>query len=342
MDRRAFLSSAAGAAALALTGRRLAHAQEEEPRRYPDPWVETVDPRFNALRLTSALVERLHGGMRWAEGPVYFGDGGFLVWSDIPNDRLLRWTSESGAVSVFRQPSHYSNGNTRDLQGRLITCEHGARRVSRTEHDGRIAVLAERYEGKRLNSPNDAVVHSDGGVWFTDPTYGIGGDYEGHQAEQELPTAVYRLDPDSGRLEVVADDLLMPNGLAFSPDESRLYVADTGITERVDGPPHIRVFEVDGGKRLRGGRIFAPMRPAFSDGLRVDVAGNVWTSAGWVGSGSDGVHCLSPEGELLGRILLPEVCANLCFGGPNKNRLFMTASTSLYSLYVNTRGAGHP
>jgi gluconolactonase len=293
-----------------------------------------VDPRFGALRIGNALVERLYTGMRWAEGPVHFGDGGFLVWSDIPNDRLLRFTAESGAVSVFRQPSRHANGNTRDRQGRLVTCEHGARRVTRTEHDGRLTILAERFEGKRLNSPNDVVVHSDGGVWFTDPTYGIRGAYEGQRAEQELPTGVYRLDPQSGRLDLVADDLLMPNGLAFSPDESRLYVADTGIVERGDGPPHLRVFDVAGGARLRGGRVFASMRPAFSDGVRVDVDGNVWTSAGWAGSGSDG--------ELLGRILLPEVCANLCFGGPDRNRLFMTASTSLYSVYVNTRGAGYP
>ncbi|EWY40062.1 gluconolactonase [Skermanella stibiiresistens SB22] len=288
-------------------------------------------------------LERLHTGMRWAEGPVWFGDGNYLLWSDIPNNRMMRWVSgapEGGAVSVYRDPSNNSNGNTRDRQGRLVTCEHGARRVTRTEFDGTITVLADSHKGRRLNSPNDVVVKSDGSIWFTDPPYGILTDYEGHKAEMEQDGChVYRIDPDTGALTVVADDFDKPNGIAFSPDEHILYVADTGASHTPDGPHHIRAFDVStsgtlsGG--LSGGRIFATISPGLADGFRLDTDGNVWTSAG------DGVHCYSSNGDLIGKVLVPEVVSNVAFGGPKRNRLFITGTTSLYSVYVGANGAGY-
>ncbi|MEO8713390.1 MAG: SMP-30/gluconolactonase/LRE family protein [Acetobacteraceae bacterium] len=305
---------------------------------YPDPHVETLDKRFR--RQGNAAVERIATGCRWAEGPVYFRDCGFLLWSDIPNNRMMRWLEEDGHVSTFRAPSNYSNGNTRDREGRLVTCEHDTRRLTRTERDGRITVLMDRYEGKRLNAPNDAIVDSLGAIWFTDPGYGIDGEYEGHEDEFELPGNVYRLDPMSGEARVVVDDFVRPNGLAFSPDEQRLYIVDSGITH--GGPAHIRVFEVNDGK-LRNSRIFADeFAPGFTDGLRVDVEGNVWCSMGWADPSEDGVRCYSPEGRLIGKIHLPEACANLTFGGRKRNRLFMCASTSIYSLYVDVQGAQLP
>ena len=306
------------------------------PIRYPDPAVEVLDARFARCKLGNAAVERLYTGCRWAEGPVWFGDGRYLLWSDIPNDRMLRWTEETGAVTVFRQPSRFSNGNTRDRQGRLVTCEHEARRVTRTEYDGRLTVLMDRFEGRRLNAPNDVVVASDGAIWFTDPGYGILVNYEGERSEFELPRNVYRLDPVTGEARVVAGDFDRPNGLCFSPDEFRLYVVDTGE------PAHIRVFEVLEGGRLANGRVFAEMRPGGSDGVRTDRDGNLWASAGWAGEGYDGVHIFAPNGDLIGRIHLPEPCSNLCFGGLKKNRLFMTAGQSLYSLYVEAVGAQAP
>ncbi|WP_343038726.1 SMP-30/gluconolactonase/LRE family protein [Skermanella pratensis] len=306
--------------------------------RYPDPAIEVVDQSFAKYRIGNANVERLATGLRWAEGPVYFRDGGYLVWSDIPNNRLMRWTEETGAVSVFRPVSNHANGNTRDRQGRLISCEHGSRRVTRTEYDGTVTVLIDRFEGKRLNAPNDAVVHSDGGIWFTDPGYGILGDYEGGKAEFELPTNVYRLDPATGQATVPVGDFRRPNGLCFSPDETKLYIADTGD----DGPKHIRVFDVADGTRLTNGRVFADMGAGAADGMRTDVDGNLWASAGWGGEGYDGVHVFNPQGTLIGKIHLPEICSNVCFGGPRSNRLFMTGSTSLYAVYVNTRGAQVP
>jgi gluconolactonase len=310
--------------------------------RYPDPAIEVLDPRFTRYRLANAAVERLATGGRWTEGPVWFGDGRYLLWSDIPNNRMLRWDEQTGAVSIFRSPSNYSNGNTRDRQGRLITCEHATRRLTRTEHDGRITVLIDRFEGKRLNAPNDVVVRSDGSIWFTDPGYGILMNYEGEQAEFELPRRVYRLDPQTGHATIVADDFDRPNGLCFSPDEKLLYIVDTGVSHTPDGPSHIRVFDVSDDGKLRNGRVFCDMKPGSADGIRTDRDGNLWVAAGWGGAGYDGVHCFTPGGELIGKIHLPEPCANLCFGGLKKNRLFMTAGQSLYSVYVEAVGVQWP
>ncbi len=307
--------------------------------RYPDGRIMALDKRFTA-RIGNAAIERIATGFRWAEGPVYFADGGYLLWSDIPNNRIMRWLEEDGHVSVFRTESHHANGNTRDREGRLVTCEHDTRRVTRTEHDGRITVLMDQYDGRPLNGPNDIAVASDGAVWFTDPGYGIEGPYEGHAAAAELPCNVYRLDPATGRATVAAGDFTRPNGIAFSPDERRLYIVDTGITH--GGPSHIRSFDVEGGRLLRG-RVFAEnFAPGMSDGLRTDDRGHVWCSMGWGDPAEDGVRCYTPEGDLIGRVQLPEGCANLCFGGRKRNRLFMTASTSVYALHLNAHGAMRP
>ncbi len=307
--------------------------------RYPDPRIEALDKRFR-VKAGNAAIERIATGFRWAEGPVYFADGGYLLWSDIPNNRIMRWLEEDGHVSVFRSDSHFANGNTRDREGRLVTCEHDARRVTRTEHDGRIAVLMDSYQGKKLNAPNDVVVASDGAIWFTDPGYGIDGPYEGHVAEAELPRNVYRLDPANGQARVVADDFTRPNGLAFSPDEARMYIVDTGISH--GGPSHIRVFDVNGA-RLSGGRVFAEdFAPGMTDGLRTDQEGNVWCSMGWAEPTEDGVRCYEPGGDLIGKIHLPETCANLCFGGRKRHRLFIAGSTSVYSVHLNVAGAQRP
>ncbi len=297
---------------------------------------EIIDERFRGMLLANAWVEKLHGGMLWAEGPVWSADGDYLLWSDIPNDRMMQYLPGLG-VRVFRQPANNSNGNTRDREGRLVTCEHGTRRVTRTEHDGRITVLVDKYQGKRLNSPNDVVVKSDGTIWFTDPPYGILSDYEGHKAESEIGACyVYRLDPRDGSLRVVADDFVKPNGIAFSPDEKTLYIADTGISHDPKGPRHIRAFDVVGEATLARGRVFAEIRPGCADGFRLDSDGNLWTSAG------DGIHCFDPAGVLLGKIRIPETVSNLCFGGAKRNRLFITATTSLYAVYVAQTGAQRP
>ena len=296
---------------------------------------EIHDKRFLHLILGNAWVERLYTGTLWAEGPVYFADGDYLLWSDIPNNRMLRWAG--GHASVHRDFSNHSNGNTRDRQGRLITCEHGGRRLTRTEPDGTITVLVDQFQGKKLNSPNDVVVKSDGTIWFTDPPYGILSDYEGQAAESEYGGAhVFRFDPATGLLEVIADDFNKPNGIAFSPDERTLYIVDTGFSHTHDGEHHIRTFSVDREGRVKGGSVFAEISPGLADGLRVDIQGNVWTSAG------DGIHCYAPDGCLFGKILVPETVSNLTFGGPKRNRLFVTATTSLYAVYVGVTGAQRP
>jgi gluconolactonase len=309
---------------------------------YPDPCIETHDSRFKKYALGNSTVERLWTGARWTEGPVWFGDQRRLIFSDIPNNRMMAWDEQSGQTTVFRSPSHYANGNTRDRQGRLITCEHDTRRVTRTEHNGTITVLIDRFRGKRLNAPNDVVVAGDDAIWFTDPGYGILMNYEGHKAEFELPTNVYRLDPQTGNVSVVADDFFKPNGLCFSPDEKKLYIVDTGISHNDKAPAHIRVFDVVNGKKLRGGKELVDMRPGVADGIRCDRDGNVWSSSGWGDPNRNGVMVFSPSGDLLGQIHLPEPCANLCFGGQKKNRLFMTGSHSIYSVYVDAVGAQNP
>ncbi|MBC7704156.1 MAG: SMP-30/gluconolactonase/LRE family protein [Rhodoferax sp.] len=294
---------------------------------------EVLDPRFRTLVFPNVHVETLHTGCRWAEGPAWFAAGRYLVWSDIPNDRMLRWDETDGSVSVFRQPAMNSNGHTVDTQGRLVSCEHRARCVSRTEHNGTRTVLAAHFEGKRFNSPNDVVVKSDGSVWFTDPSYGIDSDYEGDAASSEIDAQrVYRITPAGDAITVVATDFVQPNGLAFSPDESLLYIVDTGATHQAEGPHHVRRFSVDAKGTLAGGAVFAVCPVGLYDGLRVDVNGNLWLSAG------DGVHCHAPDGTLLGKVLIPETVANVCFGGAKRNRLFICGTTSLYSVYLNTRG----
>jgi len=306
----------------------------QQSETYPDARVETLDPRFAKYALFHAAVERLATGLRWAEGPVWFGDQNCVLWSDIPNNRILRLDAGTNAVSVFRQPSNNSNGHARDRQGRLVSCEHLTRRVTRTEHDGTVTVLADNFQGKRLNSPNDVVVKSDGSIWFSDPVFGIGGDYEGAPGASQTPMAFYRLDPASGALAVAADGIDGPNGLCFSPDEKRLYVVESAAR-----PRNLYVYDVVGdGTTLANKRRFADCGAGTPDGIRCDIDGNVWAGWGMV-PGLNGVRVFAPDGTAIGHIHLPERCANLCFGGVAKNRLFMAASQSLYALYVNVRGA---
>jgi gluconolactonase len=352
-DRRAFLMSATMAGAAA----GLARAAERDwsgqaPVRYPDPDVVSLDRQFDRYKLGNTAIQRLHVGTLWAEGPAWSAVGRFLLWSDIPNDLQLRRIDENGAVSVFRSPSGNSNGNTFDFQGRQIACEHGNRRVVRYEHSGKTTVLADQWNGKPLNAPNDVVVHPDGGIWFTDPGYGSLMNYEGNKGELEIKEAVYRIDAKSGKIEKMTDEIFKPNGLCFSPDYKKLYVADTGASHYKEAPKNIKVWDVVDGKKLGKGKEFASMKlemkdedgkkvekAGFADGIRADVDGNIWASAGWVGDGYDGVHCFAPDGTRIGQILLPEICSNVCFGGTKRNRLFMTGSTSLYAVYVETQGA---
>jgi gluconolactonase len=299
--------------------------------------VSVLDPRFHRIVPGSARVERLWTGSRWAEGPAWFPAHNTLVWSDIPNDRMLRFDVASGQTAVFRQPARNSNGNTVDREGRLVTCEHGGRQVTRTEHDGRITVLASHYEGKRLNSPNDVVVKSDGSIWFTDPDYGILSDYEGDRAEGEIGRCnVYRIDGQSGALTVVAGDFVKPNGLAFSSDESILYIADTGAShDPENGPRHIRACTVNGAM-LGQSTVFATCTAGLFDGFRLDTEGRIWTSA------ADGVHIYHPDGTLIGKVAIPEIVANVCWGGPKLNRLFICGTTSLYAVMTHANGATRP
>jgi gluconolactonase len=300
--------------------------------------IEIRDERFHALVLYNVHLEKLATGMRWCEGPAYFPAGRYLLWSDIPNDRVMRYDESDDSVSVFQTPCGHHNGHTVDRAGRLLSCEHSGRCVSRIEHDGARTILADSFEGRRLNSPNDIVVKSDGSIWFTDPTYGIDSDYQGNSAPSEhSANHVFRLDAETRDLSIVAADFVQPNGLAFSPDEKLLYIADTGISHRARGPRHIRVFEMSAdGKSIENGRVFATCTAGVFDGFRCDTQGHIWTSA------ADGVHCYHADGTLLGKIRVPEVVANLCFGGRKRNRLFICACTSLYAIYVNARGATWP
>ena len=302
------------------------------------PSIEIVDERFERLVFGNTHLDKLYTGCRWAEGPAHLPAGKYLVWSDIPNDRVMRFDETNGSVSVFLSPAMNQNGHFVDREGRLVSCEHRGRCISRIEHDGSRKVLADDFQGKRLNSPNDLVVKSDGSIWFSDPTYGIDSDYEGDAAPSEIGASnVYRLDAHSGEVAAVATDFVKPNGLAFSPDERLLYIADTGTTHVKDGPHHIRVAELSvDGRSLGPARLFATCTMGLFDGFRLDANGNLWTSAG------DGVHVYAPDGALIGKIKVPEVVSNVCFGGPKRNRLYICATTSLYAIYVNARGAGWP
>ena len=340
LDRRSFLVAACGSltATTASTSQQPVSATPtprdwsgQNPLPYPDPDIVALDNRFNRYIVPNTTIKRLHVGTMWAEGPAWNGVGRYLVWSDIPNNVQLRWIEEDARVTTFRTPSGYSNGNTFDFQGRQLSCEHGGRRVVRYEPNGTVTVIAERFQNRRLNSPNDVVVHPDGSVWFTDPMYGIRGNYEGFRAESELPVAIYRVDA-KGQIQKLSDEVGGPNGLCFSPDYKKLYVADTGM------PREIRVFDIED-ERVRNGRRFVQLdvpgigATTAADGIRCDSDGNVWAGA------RPGVQVITPGGERIGMIRLPEICANVCFGGLRRNRLFMTASQSLYAVYVETTGA---
>ena len=305
--------------------------ESSAPIRYPDPDIIVLDERFQSMVLGNAAIERIATGFRFTEGPVYYGDARYLLFSDIPNDALLRWDEITGAVATLRHPAGHPDGNTRDRQGRLISCELGSRTLTRTEHDGAITVLADAFEGVRLTGPNDVVVKSDGSIWFSDNGAGIRANYLGDKAAQELPFRVYRLDPASDALSIAIDDMARPNGLCFSPDETRLYVVDTP-----SGPKTTHVYDIVDGQAVNG-RLFFDATPGYADGIRCDTEGNVWCGFSG-GPGQDGVAIFAPDGTLIGRILLPERCANLCFGGRKRNRLFMTASQSVYALYVEAQG----
>ena len=381
-SRRSFLTTLGTLAAAPLLSKSDARdfGKSAAPVRYPEPDVIALDDSFKKIKIGNASIERLHTGMRWAEGPAWSGQGQYLMWSDIPNDTQMRYLPDDGHVSVLRKPAQFSNGNTFDPQGRQLSCEHGTRRVVRYEANGEVTVLAEKFGGKPFNAPNDIVVHPDGGVWFTDPGYGALFEYEGKKLPLEIKEAVYRIDPATAKIEKVTDEIFKPNGLCFSPDYKKLYICDTGASHYKEAPKNIKVWDVDGA-RLKNGRQYISMEmptkdvlrvaaqsqlaenmvtdsaisavvnkkmerdkmeptvAGMADGIRCDTDGNVWVGAGWVGPGYDGVHIFSPEGQRIGMILLPEICANICFGGPRRNRLFMAASQSLYAVYVEAKGA---
>jgi gluconolactonase len=350
LNRRTLLTAAAATAGAVLAP--MASAAERDwtgmkPTRYPDPDIVVLDKRFAKYKLGNTAIQRLYTGTLWAEGPAWSSVGRYLLWSDIPNNLQLRRLEEDGHVSVFRNPSGNSNGNTFDWEGRQIACEHGNRRVVRYEHNGGITVLAEKWNGKPLNAPNDVIVHPDGGIWFTDPGYGSLMNYEGNKGELLLKEAIYRIDGKTGKMEKVTEEMYKPNGLCFSPDYKKLYVADTGASHYEQAKRNIWVWDVVDGTHIRGGREFAPVKMAMkeaeaagmADGIRADVDGNIWAACGWVGDGYDGVHVFAPDGQRIGLILLPEIPSNLCFGGAKRNRLYVTASQSLYAVYVETQGA---
>lgn len=359
VPRRSFLAAVAGAIGWASSAMARDYGPHAAPVRYPDPDIIALDPRFKKYALGNTPIQRIYHSkeMLWAEGPAWNGVGKYLLWSDIPNNIQLRWLEEDGHSSVLRNPAGNSNGNTFDYHGRQISCEHGNRRVVRYEYDGSITVIADQYGGKSLNAPNDAVVHPNGDIWFTDPGYGSLMNYEGNKAPNDSKQpyqkeAVYRVDGKTLKIEKVTDEIFKPNGLCFSPDYKKLYIADTGASHYDEAPKNIKVWDVVEEKKLTNGREFASMKlelkgengkvskSGLADGIRCDVDGNIWASAGWVGEGYDGVHVFEPkEGVRIGQILLPEICSNVCFGGTKRNRLFMTASTSVYAMYVETKGA---
>lgn len=343
IGRRTFIGGTLAAAfASKIAGQVRDFSSDAPPTRYPDKDILILDKRFAKYRIGNTPIQRLHTGTLWAEGPAWNGVGNYLVWSDIPNNVQKRWLAEDGHVSVFRNPSNNSNGNTFDWEGRQISCEHSTRRVVRYEQSGKITVLADNFQGKTFNAPNDVVVHPDGGIWFTDPGYGTMGNYEGNKGELLIKEAIYRIDAKTAKLELVSDELAKPNGICFSPDYKKLYASDTGSPVS-----QINVWDVIDGSKLKNRRVFADMKLKTKngelvggvDGIRADTDGNIWAAAGWAGEGFDGVHIFASDGQRIGQILLPEICSNLCFGGVKRNRLFMTASQSLYAVYVEAQGA---